>query len=71
MLVFLYSSVVVQIKRWHDRDKKGWWIFINFIPFIGTIWALVENGILKGTKGPNRFGPSRLPEEQDINEIFE
>jgi len=71
LIVFIYPSIVIQIKRWHDRDKSGYWVLINFIPLIGGIWALIENGFLRGTVGPNRFGPSRFPEEQNINEVFE
>ncbi|MEH6630492.1 MAG: DUF805 domain-containing protein [Halopseudomonas aestusnigri] len=70
-LLSIYPSIVVQIKRWHDRDKSGWWILINFVPTIGGIWALVENGFLKGTEGPNRFGPSRFDSEQNLGEVFE
>jgi len=55
-IVFLWSSLAVQAKRWHDRDKSGWWILINFVPLIGPIWALVENGFLPGTENENRFG---------------
>jgi ferredoxin len=29
----------------------------GFIPIIGAIWLLIELGFLKGTPGPNRFGP--------------
>ena len=53
-------SFAGQVKRWHDRDKSGWFVLVNFIPFIGTIWALVELGFLRGTMGPNRFGPDPL-----------
>jgi uncharacterized membrane protein YhaH (DUF805 family) len=52
--------LIVQVKRWHDRDKSGWWVFINLIPCIGGIWALIECGFLKGTTGDNRFGPDPL-----------
>lgn len=56
--VFLIlSAVMVSIKRCHDRDKSAWWCLILAIPLIGTIWAVVELGILEGTKGVNRFGP--------------
>jgi len=55
-LATLYPSLAVQAKRWHDRDKSAWWILINFVPFIGGIWALIENGFLIGTNGKNRFG---------------
>jgi len=62
-LLIVWPSLAVTIKRWHDRNKSGWWYFINFIPVIGVPWALVENGFLKGTTGENRFGPDPLEQE--------
>jgi uncharacterized membrane protein YhaH (DUF805 family) len=59
-LALLYSSLAVYAKRWHDRDKSGWWSLILLIPFVGGIWLLVECGCLVGTEGPNRFGPDPL-----------
>ena len=58
-LVFIWSGIAIQVKRWHDRDKSGWWILINFIPIIG-FWAFIENGFLPGTEGKNRFGEDPL-----------
>jgi len=55
-LLVLWPAFAVTIKRWHDRDKSGWWVLINLIPIVGAIWSLVENGFLRGTEGPNRFG---------------
>jgi uncharacterized membrane protein YhaH (DUF805 family) len=54
--IFLWPVFAVQAKRWHDCDKSGWWFFICFVPVIGGIWALIENGFISGTEGPNRFG---------------
>ncbi len=59
-LAALWPSLALQIKRWHDRDKSGWWVLINFVPIIGGLWALIECGFLEGTKGPNKFGPDPL-----------
>ncbi len=59
-LLFLYPALAVYTKRWHDRDKSGWWTLIIFVPFIGAIWWLVECGFLRGTDGANRFGPDPL-----------
>ena len=39
----IWISLAIQIKRWHDRDKSGYWMFINIIPYIGSIWAFIEN----------------------------
>jgi uncharacterized membrane protein YhaH (DUF805 family) len=55
-LLALIPVVIVYIKRFHDRDKSGWWVLIWLIPIIGAIWLLIELGFLKGTPGPNRFG---------------
>jgi uncharacterized membrane protein YhaH (DUF805 family) len=57
---FLWASICLSGKRWHDRGKSAWWILIGLIPIIGGIWALVENGFLKGTDGPNQYGPDPL-----------
>jgi uncharacterized membrane protein YhaH (DUF805 family) len=59
-LAFIWPSLAISIKRWHDRDKSGWWVLIGFIPLIGGIWVLIETGFLEGTKGPNQYGPDPL-----------
>ena len=59
-LASIYFAFAVYAKRWHDRDKSGWWTLIILVPFIGGIWLLVECGILEGTKGANRYGPDPL-----------
>ncbi len=56
----IYPALAVYAKRWHDRDKSGWWTLIGLVPVIGFIWFIVELGILEGTRGPNRFGPDPL-----------
>jgi uncharacterized membrane protein YhaH (DUF805 family) len=64
-LLLLWPALAVSVKRWHDRDKSGWWVLINLIPLVGTLWALVDNGFLRGTAGPNRFGPDPLARPGD------
>lgn len=56
----LYFGLALYAKRWHDRDKSGWWSLIVLVPVIGAIWILVELGMLVGTGGPNRYGPDPL-----------
>lgn len=55
-IVTTWIALAVQVKRWHDRNKSGWWVLVNLVPVIGTLWALVECGFLPGTNGSNRFG---------------
>lgn len=59
-LLVIWPSLAVLIKRWHDRDKSGWWVLINLIPIIGQIWTWIECGLFRGTEGPNRFGADPL-----------
>ena len=55
-ILIIWPSLALTVKRWHDRDKSGWWVFIGIIPIIGIIWAFIENGFLPGTKEPNQYG---------------
>lgn len=50
---------VIQIKRWHDRNKSGWWCLVNFVPLIGPMWSLIELGFLKGSPRSNYYGESQ------------
>lgn len=59
-LVSIYLALALYAKRWHDRDKSGWWSLIGLVPIIGFIWIVVELGILEGTKGANKYGPDPL-----------
>ena len=35
-LVVIVPAFLVYIKRWHDRDKSGWWMLIVLIPLVGA-----------------------------------
>mgnify|MGYP001825523725 CR=1 FL=1 len=59
-LGIIWPGLAIQIKRWQDRGKYGWWIFIGFIPLIGGLWQLIETGFLPGDDGPNEYGPDPL-----------
>ena len=63
-LLLVWPALAVSVKRWHDRDKSGWWVLLNLLPVIGWIWALIENGFARGTTGPNRFGADPLSAER-------
>ena len=57
-LLLLWPTLCVSIKRWHDRGKSGWWVAVALIPVLGWLWMLIENGLLRGDAGVNRFGPA-------------
>jgi uncharacterized membrane protein YhaH (DUF805 family) len=59
ILVF-WIGLAAGVKRWHDRNKSGWWVLIALVPVIGGLWYLIECGFLPGTAGPNTYGPDPL-----------
>ena len=59
-IAMLWPALAIGVKRWHDRDKSGWWVLIALVPIIGGLWYLIECGFLEGTKGPNKYGPDPL-----------
>jgi uncharacterized membrane protein YhaH (DUF805 family) len=57
LLLCITINVSVTVKRYHDRGKSGFWFFINFVPFVGPIWQLIECGFCSGDDGDNEYGP--------------
>jgi uncharacterized membrane protein YhaH (DUF805 family) len=61
-LIFLLAfaviipAIAVQVRRFHDQDKSGWFVLLNLVPYVGGIIVLVFM-CLEGTKGDNRYGP--------------
>jgi len=43
-IISMLPLLAVQVRRWHDRGKSGFWVFINVVPVIGSIWAFIELG---------------------------
>jgi len=58
-LATFLPGLAVGIRRLHDLDRTGWWVLIVFVPLIGIILLIVW-ACMKGTSGPNRFGPDPL-----------
>ena len=85
LVIFLWPTYCVAIKRWQDRNKAVWIMIIYYAisygkfiayryygvqfnnPVILTygivsvlfgLWLFIECGLLDGTQGPNKYGPS-------------
>lgn len=56
-------SIAVQVRRFHDQDRSGWYMLLNLIPSVGGIIVLVFM-CLEGTRGANRYGPDPLGRSQ-------
>ncbi len=66
-LAFVVPLVAVQVRRFHDQDKSGWFVLLNLIPYIGVLVVLVFM-LLDGTAGDNRFGPDpKAGERQPVS----
>jgi uncharacterized membrane protein YhaH (DUF805 family) len=92
-LANLWINLALSVKRLHDRDRSGVWVFLEImllslavfvtvvaiavpkehgspwiimagltglLAFALGVWLFVEMGFLRGTRGPNRFGPDPL-----------
>ena len=60
--VLICPSLAVSVRRLHDTNRRGWWLLMYLIPFIGAIWLIVLF-CFKGTEGENQFGPDPLAPE--------
>jgi len=69
---FLWISLAVQTKRWHDRNKSPWWLLLQLIPIIGPVWTIVELGFYPGTSGSNRYAEDPIVHKAlgSIGQIF-
>lgn len=56
VILLVWIGAAVGVKRFHDRDKAGWWVLLGLIPLVGAVWFLVELGLLPGSPGANRYG---------------
>jgi uncharacterized membrane protein YhaH (DUF805 family) len=58
-LGLLVPTLAVSARRLHDIDRTGWWLLLAFTVIGGLV--LIYWACLRGTVGPNRFGPDPLP----------
>ena len=54
-LAVFIPGLAAAVRRLHDVNKSGWFMFIALIPLIGSIWLLVLF-CTEGTKGTNNYG---------------
>jgi uncharacterized membrane protein YhaH (DUF805 family) len=54
---FLWPLMAVQVKRWHDLNRSGWWVLVNLVPMLGNMVSFVMCGLMPGTGGVNDYGP--------------
>ena len=67
-LAILVPAIAVQVRRFHDQDKSGWFVLLNFVPYVGSLIVFVFM-CLDGTKGENRFGPDPKMDD-NVGDVF-
>ena len=67
-LAIFIPALAVQVRRFHDQDKSGWFVLLGFIPYIGGLIVLVFM-CLDGNKGENRFGPDPKM-SKNVGDVF-
>lgn len=61
-LIMLFPCAMLMIRRLHDLNRSGWWFLIILIPYVNFL-LLIAALFIKGTKGPNKYGPDPLQAE--------
>lgn len=45
------------VRRLHDTNRSGWWLFISMVPVVGPL-ILLGITVTDSDPGENRFGPN-------------
>jgi len=57
-LALFLPGIAVSVRRLHDLDRTGWWLLIA-LTGVGIILLIIWD-CMKGTTGPNQYGPDPL-----------
>lgn len=60
VLAHVLPGLAVSVRRLHDTDHSGWFLFINIIPLVGLVVLLIW-ACQAGTPGANQYGPAVTP----------
>ncbi len=64
ILASIIPAISVTIRRLHDNDKSGWFFLLTLVPIVSLY--ILYLCIIKGTDGPNRFGPDPLGSDASV-----
>lgn len=68
-LINFLPNLSLQVRRFHDLDQTGWLVLVFTIAngIIGLTWfAQMIWYMVRGTNGPNKYGPDPLMNNADI-----
>lgn len=55
LLALIVPQLALQVRRFHDQDRSGWFVLVNAIPYFGPLIVLAMM-LIPGTSEDNRFG---------------
>lgn len=66
-LALIIPGIAVGIRRLHDTNHSGWWLFISLIPIVGIIWLIVLMAT-DSNAGENKYGsnPKIIAANQNV-----
>ncbi len=66
LLLGIWVSLAINIKRLHDINFSGFFVILNFIPYVNIIlWILLM--IIKGSNSDNKYG---INTDENDNKVF-
>lgn len=65
VIAMIVIGVFIGVQRLHDMGWSGWLWLLNFVPFVGSVFALLML-IIPGTQGVNRYGPPPPPNSTGV-----
>jgi uncharacterized membrane protein YhaH (DUF805 family) len=65
----IVPAIAVQVRRFHDQDRSGLFVLLNFIPYAGGLIVFIFM-VLPGTRGSNRFGPDPVFGAPEMEHVF-
>lgn len=68
ILGVIVPHIALGVRRLHDTDHSGWWLFIGLVPIVGPI-VLVVFFATAGDRESNRYGPDPYG-PSDLEEVF-
>ncbi len=57
LVATMIPSLSSSIRRLHDTNRSGWWLFISMLPVVGP-FILLRITLMDSDPGENRFGPN-------------
>lgn len=55
MILMIPAGISINIRRWHDLNKSGWYTLLGLIPLVGYVLPIILL-FVPGTKSSNNYG---------------